>query len=41
MRADLDKNLDKDKFHTIKTEMDYPSKSSRKKISYVSFGKLT
>ena len=40
MRVDLDKNLDKDVFHTIKTSIGYPAKSAWNKISYVIFCKL-
>ena len=41
MKVDLDKNLDKDMFHTIKTAVGYPPKSASKKISYLNFCKLT
>ena len=34
MRVNVDKNLDKDLFHTIKTAIDFPPKSARNKISY-------
>ena len=40
MRVDLDKNLDKDKFNTIKTAISYPLKSALGKISYVNISKL-
>ena len=40
MRVDLDKNLDKDVFHTIKTTIGYPRKLVRNKISHVNFSKL-
>ena len=36
----MDKHLDKDVFHTIKTAFGYPLKPARNKISYVSFCKL-
>ena len=41
MRVDLDKNLDKDIFHTIKTTIGYPPELPWNKISYVTFCKLT
>ena len=34
MRVNVDKNLDKDLFHTIKTAIDFPPKSAWNKISY-------
>ena len=37
----MDKNLDKDVFHTIKTAISYPPESAWNKISYVNFCKLT
>ena len=40
MRVDLNKNLDKDVFHTIKTAIGHPPKSAWNKISYVNFRKL-
>ena len=36
----LDKHLDKDVFHTTKTAISYPPKSTWNKISYVNFCKL-
>ena len=41
MKVDLNKNLNKDVFHTIKTAIRYPPESAWNKISYVSFCKLT
>ena len=40
IRVDLDKNLDKDVFHTIKTGIGYPLKSASNKINHVIFSKL-
>ena len=40
MRVDLDKNLDKDMFNTIKTAISYPLKSALDKISHVHFCKF-
>ena len=40
MRVDLDKHLDKDVFHTIKTTISYPPKSDCNKISSMNFFKL-
>ena len=40
MRVDLDKNLDKDVFHNIKTTIGYPPKLAWNKIRYVNFCKL-
>ena len=37
MRVNLNKNLDKDVFHTIKTAIGYPPKSAWNRISYVIF----
>ena len=39
MKVNLDKNLDKDMFHT-KTAIAYPTKSAWNTISYVTFYKL-
>ena len=41
MRVDLDKKLDKDVLHNIKTLIGYPPELARNKISYVNFCKLT
>ena len=41
MRVDLDENLDKDVFHTIKTAIGYPPESAWNKISNANFCKLT
>ena len=41
MRVELDKNLDNDLFHTIKTAIGYPPELAWNKISYVNFCKLT
>ena len=41
MRVDLDKDLDKDVLHAIKTAIDYPPESTWNKIGYVNFCKLT
>ena len=41
MRVDLDKNLNKDVFHTIKPGIGYPPESAKNKISNVNFCKLT
>ena len=41
MKVDLDKNLDKDVFHTLKTAIGYPPELSWNKISNVNFCKLT
>ena len=41
MRVELDKNLDKDMFHTIQTAISYPPELAWKKISYMYFCKLT
>ena len=41
MRVGLDKNLDKDVFHTIKTAMAYPPELAWNKISYINFCELT
>ena len=40
MRVELDKNLDKDVFHTIKTVIGYPPELAWKEISDVNFCKL-
>ena len=40
MRVDLDKNLNKEVFHTIKTGIGYPPKLFWNKISYVNLCKL-
>ena len=39
--VDLDKNLDKDVFPTIKTTIDYSPESACNKIGYINFCKLT
>ena len=41
MRVELDKKLDKDVFHNIKTAIGYPPELAWNKISYVNFCKLT
>ena len=41
MKVDLDKNLDKDVFHTNKTDISNPPKLAWNKISYVNSCKLT
>ena len=41
IRVKLDKNLDKDVFHTIKTVISYPPKSTWNKIIYVNFWKIS
>ena len=41
MKINVDKNLDGDVFHTIKTAIGYPPKSASNKISYINFCKLT
>ena len=40
MMVDLDKNSDKDVFHTMKWEVGYSPKSTWNKISHVNFCKL-
>ena len=40
MRVDLDENLDKDVFHTIKVAIGYPPKWAWNIINYVNFCKL-
>ena len=40
MRVNLEKKLDKDVFHAIKTAIGCPTKSAWNKIRYVSFCKL-
>ena len=41
MRVDLDKNLDKNMFHTIKSTIGYPPKLAWDKTSDANFCKLT
>ena len=41
MRVDMEKNVDKDVFHIIKTAISYPPKLAWNKTSYANFCKLT
>ena len=40
MRVNLDKNLNKDMFHTIKITINYPPKLAWNKMNYLNFCKL-